>query len=103
MLAWQAASAMAGRPCTPTSRLTCPRISRRWKTAVAREADQRLIVGFEGGDWLSDEPIDNSPWITEPREAWERWRASGADGVIVLARSTSDVDALVAAVDRWKA
>ena len=64
-------------------------------------ADQRLIVGFEGGDWLSDEPIDDSPWVTEPRAAWERWRAAGADDVIVLARSTSDVDALINAVDRW--
>ena len=63
-------------------------------------ADQRLIVGFEGADWLSDEPID-SPWVTEPREGWERWRDAGADGVIVLARSTADVDALVAAVGRW--
>ena len=63
--------------------------------------DQRLIVGFEGSDWLSDEPIDDSPWVTEPREAWERWRDAGADGVTVLARSTSDVDALVNAVDRW--
>ena len=34
--AWPAASAMAGRPCTPTSRRTCPRTSRRWKTAVGR-------------------------------------------------------------------
>jgi alkanesulfonate monooxygenase SsuD/methylene tetrahydromethanopterin reductase-like flavin-dependent oxidoreductase (luciferase family) len=64
-------------------------------------ADQRLIVGFEGSDWLSNEPIDDSPWISEPREAWERWRDAGADGVTVLARSTSDVDALVNAVDRW--
>jgi hypothetical protein len=63
-------------------------------------ADQRLIVGFEGADWLSDEPID-SLWVTDPRGAWDRWRNAGADGVIVLARSTSDVDALVAAADRW--
>jgi alkanesulfonate monooxygenase SsuD/methylene tetrahydromethanopterin reductase-like flavin-dependent oxidoreductase (luciferase family) len=64
-------------------------------------AGQRLIVGFEGSDWLADEPIDDSPWVTEPRETWARWREAGADGVTVLARSTSDVDALVDAVDRW--
>ena len=64
-------------------------------------ADQRVIVGCEGGDWLSDVPIDDSPWVTAPREAWARWREAGADGAIVLARSMADVDALVAAVDRW--
>ena len=64
-------------------------------------ADQRVIVGSQGGNWLSDEPIDDSPWVRAPREEWSRWREAGADGAIVLARSTADVDALVAAVDRW--
>jgi alkanesulfonate monooxygenase SsuD/methylene tetrahydromethanopterin reductase-like flavin-dependent oxidoreductase (luciferase family) len=64
-------------------------------------ADQRLIVGFQGEDWLSDEPIAGSPWIEAPREEWARWQEAGADGVIVLARSAADVDALVNAVDRW--
>jgi alkanesulfonate monooxygenase SsuD/methylene tetrahydromethanopterin reductase-like flavin-dependent oxidoreductase (luciferase family) len=35
-LAWPAASATAGRPCTTTSRRTCPRMSRRWRTAAGR-------------------------------------------------------------------
>ena len=65
-----------------------------------RRADQRVIVGFQG-DWLSDERIADSPWVNEPRETWARWREAGADGAIVLARTTADVDALVAAVDRW--
>ena len=63
--------------------------------------DQRLIVGFQGGDWLGDEPIAGSPWIQAPRDEWARWREAGADGVVVLARSTADVDALVDAVERW--
>jgi alkanesulfonate monooxygenase SsuD/methylene tetrahydromethanopterin reductase-like flavin-dependent oxidoreductase (luciferase family) len=63
-------------------------------------ADQRVIVGVQG-DWLSDEPIAGSPWVAAPRETWARWREAGADGAIVLARSTADVDALVEAVDRW--
>ncbi len=70
------------------------------KESGRSRADQRVLVGFQG-DWLSDDPLDDSPWITDPREAWSRWRDAGADGVIVLARTTSDVDALVAAVDRW--
>jgi alkanesulfonate monooxygenase SsuD/methylene tetrahydromethanopterin reductase-like flavin-dependent oxidoreductase (luciferase family) len=65
-----------------------------------RRQDQRVIVGFQG-DWLSDERIVDSPWFHEPREAWARWQAAGADGAIVLARTTDDVDALVAATDRW--
>ncbi len=63
-------------------------------------ADQRVIVGFQG-DWLGDEAIADSPWVQAPQETWARWEAAGADEVIVLARTTADVDALVGAVDRW--
>jgi alkanesulfonate monooxygenase SsuD/methylene tetrahydromethanopterin reductase-like flavin-dependent oxidoreductase (luciferase family) len=65
-----------------------------------RREDQLVIVGFQG-DWLSDESIAASPWVLEPRETWARWREAGADGAIVLARTTEDVDALVAATARW--
>ncbi|HEY2887933.1 MAG TPA: hypothetical protein VGJ17_04915 [Candidatus Limnocylindrales bacterium] len=37
----------------------------------------------------------------EPRAACQRRHEAGADGVVVLARSTSDIDALVEAVGRW--
>jgi alkanesulfonate monooxygenase SsuD/methylene tetrahydromethanopterin reductase-like flavin-dependent oxidoreductase (luciferase family) len=65
-----------------------------------RRADQQVIVGFQG-DWLSDERIEGSRWVLEPRETWARWSEAGADGAIVLARTTADVDALVSAADRW--
>jgi alkanesulfonate monooxygenase SsuD/methylene tetrahydromethanopterin reductase-like flavin-dependent oxidoreductase (luciferase family) len=65
-----------------------------------QRADQRVIVGFQG-DWLGDEGISDSPWVREPRETWARWREAGADGAIVLARTTADVDSLVEAVERW--
>jgi len=58
-----------------------------------RRRDQRVIVGFQG-DWLSDETIADSPWVREPREAWARWHEAGADGAIVLARTTEDVRAV---------
>jgi alkanesulfonate monooxygenase SsuD/methylene tetrahydromethanopterin reductase-like flavin-dependent oxidoreductase (luciferase family) len=65
-------------------------------------ADQRLLVGFQGADWLgSHSSIAGSPWVEAPREAWARWHEAGADGAIVLARTTADVDALVGATDRW--
>jgi alkanesulfonate monooxygenase SsuD/methylene tetrahydromethanopterin reductase-like flavin-dependent oxidoreductase (luciferase family) len=65
----------------------------------ARE-EQRVYVAFQG-EWLSDETIVDSPWVRAPRATWEHWRAAGADGAIVLARTTEDVDALVESVARW--
>ena len=65
-----------------------------------RREDQLVYVGFQG-EWLSDERIVDGPWASEPRAEWERWRAAGADGAIVLARTTEDVDALVEAAGRW--
>jgi alkanesulfonate monooxygenase SsuD/methylene tetrahydromethanopterin reductase-like flavin-dependent oxidoreductase (luciferase family) len=65
-----------------------------------RREDQHVLVGFQG-DWLGDESVADTPWVREPREAWARWQAAGADGAIVLARNTADVDALVGAVERW--
>jgi alkanesulfonate monooxygenase SsuD/methylene tetrahydromethanopterin reductase-like flavin-dependent oxidoreductase (luciferase family) len=70
------------------------------EAAGRRRADQRVIVGFQG-DWLGDESIADSPWVGAPRETWERWHAAGADGAIVLARTTADVNALVEATARW--
>jgi alkanesulfonate monooxygenase SsuD/methylene tetrahydromethanopterin reductase-like flavin-dependent oxidoreductase (luciferase family) len=63
-------------------------------------ADQTVLVGFQG-DWQGEADIAETEWVREPRSAWERWRAVGADGAIVLARSAADVDALVEAVGRW--
>ena len=69
-------------------------------SAGRSRADQQVIVGFQG-DWLGDADIAETEWVREPRAAWERWHEAGADGAIVLARTTSDVDALVDAVGRW--
>jgi alkanesulfonate monooxygenase SsuD/methylene tetrahydromethanopterin reductase-like flavin-dependent oxidoreductase (luciferase family) len=68
--------------------------------AARRREDQRVYVGFQG-DWLGDAAIADSPWVNAPRETWQHWHEAGADGAIVLARTTADVDALVAATDRW--
>ena len=66
-----------------------------------RREDQHVFVGFQGTDWLGEESLAGSPWIEAPRETWQRWREAGADGAILLARSTEDVDALVEATERW--
>jgi alkanesulfonate monooxygenase SsuD/methylene tetrahydromethanopterin reductase-like flavin-dependent oxidoreductase (luciferase family) len=68
--------------------------------AGKRREDQTVLVGFQG-DWLGDEAFRDTPWFAAPRETWGRWQAAGADGAIVLARTTDDVDALVDAVERW--
>ena len=70
------------------------------EAAGRRRAEQRVLVGFQG-DWLGDAHNTESEWVREPPAAWERWREIGADGAIVLARTTADVDALVEAVARW--
>ena len=62
--------------------------------------DQLVLCGFQG-DWLGDEAAADTEWVRDPRGARERWAAAGADGAIVLARNTADVDALVDAVGRW--
>ncbi len=65
-----------------------------------RRADQLVLVGFQG-EWLSDECDRRYGMGREPAAAREPVAAAGADGAIVLARTTADVDALVEAVDRW--
>jgi alkanesulfonate monooxygenase SsuD/methylene tetrahydromethanopterin reductase-like flavin-dependent oxidoreductase (luciferase family) len=65
-----------------------------------RREDQLVLVGFQG-EWLSDESFRTSPWFREPRETWGRWQAAGADGAIVLARTSDDIDAMVEAAGRW--
>lgn len=66
-----------------------------------RREDQVVLLEVTAGDWLGDGPLAQSPWVLEPRTTWERWRAAGADGAVILARSPADIDALVGAVDRW--
>lgn len=68
--------------------------------AGRRREDQLVLAGFQR-DWSSDEKVAGSPWVAAPRESWERMHEAGADGVIVLARTTEDVDALVGATDKW--
>ena len=63
--------------------------------------DQLVLVGFQGGDWLGEGAVAETEWVRDPRSARQRWAAAGADGAIVLARNTADVDALVEAAGRW--
>jgi alkanesulfonate monooxygenase SsuD/methylene tetrahydromethanopterin reductase-like flavin-dependent oxidoreductase (luciferase family) len=77
-----------------------PRYLDALAAAGKRREDQTVLVGFQG-DWLGDASFRDTPWFAAPRETWAHWQAAGADGAIVLARTTDDVDALVDAVERW--
>ena len=77
-----------------------PRYLEALEAAGRSRAAQTVLVGFQG-DWLGDSSIRDTGWTQDPRATWERWHEAGADGAIVLARSTDDVDALVDAVARW--
>lgn len=63
-------------------------------------ADVRIVVGMGSGRSYQDNLV-GGPWTAAPREEWERWRAAGADAVIVTARTPGDIDALVDARGRW--
>lgn len=89
---------------TPAERFE--RLAPHWREAVRAAgrdpADLLVLVAFGGG--RAGEPaLAGSPWVDDPAAELACWRARGADGVIVTARTTSDVDALVGAAERYRA
>jgi alkanesulfonate monooxygenase SsuD/methylene tetrahydromethanopterin reductase-like flavin-dependent oxidoreductase (luciferase family) len=63
-------------------------------------ADQELLMAVEAGRSDRDAVV-GTPWVDAPLDELQAWRERGADGVIVSARTPADVDALVAAAERW--
>jgi alkanesulfonate monooxygenase SsuD/methylene tetrahydromethanopterin reductase-like flavin-dependent oxidoreductase (luciferase family) len=57
--------------------------------------DVRIVVGFGGGRTGGD-ALAGSPWIAAPAETAARWAALGADEIVLTARTTADIDRLVA-------
>ena len=76
----------------------------RYADALAAEgrnvADQWIALGFGGGR-SGEDALGGSPWVERPREEWSRWAEHGVDEIVVTARTPNDIDALVAAVERW--
>ncbi|HYL40021.1 MAG TPA: LLM class flavin-dependent oxidoreductase, partial [Candidatus Binatus sp.] len=64
-------------------------------------ADAWIALGFGGASRSGQDALAGSPWIESPRAAWAQYSSAGADEIIVTARTTADVDNLVAAADRW--
>jgi alkanesulfonate monooxygenase SsuD/methylene tetrahydromethanopterin reductase-like flavin-dependent oxidoreductase (luciferase family) len=77
----------------------------RYLEALAAEgrdrAGQRVVLGFGGRRKRGADPLAAEPLLVAPREELARWQDLGADDVILTARSTDDVDALVDAAQRW--
>jgi alkanesulfonate monooxygenase SsuD/methylene tetrahydromethanopterin reductase-like flavin-dependent oxidoreductase (luciferase family) len=65
-----------------------------------RVEDVSIVVGMSSGRSYQDNLVGGE-WTARPAEAWARWHEAGADAVIVTARTTADIDALVGAMDRW--
>ena len=61
-------------------------------------AAMTVLVGFQRGP---GEPLAGAAWATDLRGTFESWRARGADGAVLGARTTADVDVLVRAAERW--
>jgi alkanesulfonate monooxygenase SsuD/methylene tetrahydromethanopterin reductase-like flavin-dependent oxidoreductase (luciferase family) len=61
-------------------------------------ASQRIVLGFGGGKTGRDE-LAGSPWVEDQDAELARWLAKGVDAVVVTARTTADVDALVEAAE----
>jgi alkanesulfonate monooxygenase SsuD/methylene tetrahydromethanopterin reductase-like flavin-dependent oxidoreductase (luciferase family) len=59
----------------------------------ARSA-QRVLVAF---DLPKSTSLAGSPWVEDPAGAASRWASAGADGAVLGANTTADVDLLVAA------
>jgi alkanesulfonate monooxygenase SsuD/methylene tetrahydromethanopterin reductase-like flavin-dependent oxidoreductase (luciferase family) len=57
--------------------------------------DVRIVVGFGGGRTGVD-ALAGSPWLEAPGETAARWAALGADEIVLTARTTADIDLLVA-------
>jgi hypothetical protein len=57
----------------------------------------RILAAFDLG---KGDSLAGSPWVEDPVGTAARWRAAGADGAVVGARTTGDVDSLVDAAGR---
>lgn len=77
-----------------------PRYREALEAAGRRRADVVVLLGVQGG-WGAGDALRGSPWVEAPLAALAEWQERGADGVVVQARTQSDVDALVAAAERW--
>lgn len=78
-----------------------PRYRQALAEAGRERSDQRVVLGFGGKRRKGADPLAADPLVVAPRDELARWVDAGADELLLTARTTADVDALVGAVDRW--
>jgi alkanesulfonate monooxygenase SsuD/methylene tetrahydromethanopterin reductase-like flavin-dependent oxidoreductase (luciferase family) len=78
-----------------------PRYREALASAGRERSAQRVVLGFGGSRRKDSDPLSGDPLVVAPREELARWFEAGADEVLLTARTTTDVDTLVGAVDRW--
>jgi alkanesulfonate monooxygenase SsuD/methylene tetrahydromethanopterin reductase-like flavin-dependent oxidoreductase (luciferase family) len=64
-------------------------------------ASQRVVLGFGGTRKKGSDPLAGDPLLVAPRDELARWIELGADDIVLTARTTADVDALIEAAGRW--
>jgi alkanesulfonate monooxygenase SsuD/methylene tetrahydromethanopterin reductase-like flavin-dependent oxidoreductase (luciferase family) len=78
-----------------------PRYREALAAAGRERSAQRIVLGFGGRRRKDADPLSAHPLVVAPRDELARWIEAGADEILLTARTTTDVDALVGAVDRW--
>jgi alkanesulfonate monooxygenase SsuD/methylene tetrahydromethanopterin reductase-like flavin-dependent oxidoreductase (luciferase family) len=78
-----------------------PRYREALSKAGRERSAQRVVLGFGGRRRKDADPLSGHPLVVAPRDELARWFEAGADEILLTARTTADVDALVGAVDRW--
>ncbi len=69
--------------------------------ALGRRGRERSEVSILAAfDLAKGESLAGSPWVEDPAATALRWQAAGADGAVVAARTSDDVDLLVGASGR---
>jgi alkanesulfonate monooxygenase SsuD/methylene tetrahydromethanopterin reductase-like flavin-dependent oxidoreductase (luciferase family) len=78
-----------------------PRYRAALDAAGRERSQQRIVLGFGGTRKKGADPLAADPLLVAPRDELARWLDAGADDVLLTARTTADVDALIRAADRW--
>jgi hypothetical protein len=78
-----------------------PRYREALAAAGRERSEQRVVLGFGGRRKRGADPLAANPLLVAPRDELARWLEAGADDLLLTARTTADVDALVRATDRW--
>ena len=78
-----------------------PRYREALAAAGRERSEQRVVLGFGGRRKRGADPLAAHPLLVAPRDELARWLEAGADDILLTARTTADVDALVRATDRW--